>query len=657
MRFIAKIVGWFRLYRWFASALVPWVLGALCSGMPVGDARATDLSMHWRVHWDDNGSLTAEEAMQPDVPWKTDTRRGNYGYRPGVLWLRLEVPATPTLSGRWWLALGQPYIDRMDIYAQGVMQAVATLGDSVSASPAPVYPTRHLMLLPPSDMPQVWLVRVQTTSAMNVSAWLLQDDDLAQSMPWQLISAGLFITLYLLSAGIYTVSALVLRQIVQLAYSLYMVCLLAIFLGTQQPLLLNTIMGSPIWANWVTGFGVLMAPAIGGLLWIVILDLRRTRSAWFKMYAGIIVVCILSLATINTPLYRFAALWAVLGVLILGIISIGLALWAMRRPEQRFRLGLYVLAFGVTVATAMALNLSVAGMITPRPWFSLAFDASALLHVLFLAIATNWSVRNREREGREAVFRQRLLADQQAQIQSFSAFVAHELLNPLARIGRSAEMVLRDNSNLNKTLRRVSDIRAWAFESGKLVEVFLNNAALQSGQAQVRPISIYLSDWMSEVQTEFTLNYPQAILRLGWPDGNPKVVFDPLLTKLALENILINALKYAGPLVPVTIQAAVLPGSVVFTVEDEGPGLTPEQYLQLGDSVLLRQPTQEKPGFGLGLSLVAYIAKAHGGRLHAQPRQPQGVCWLLELNQNCTAESRLLAPSVGSSGKRPNTNA
>jgi signal transduction histidine kinase len=611
-------------------------LWLFCIGgcLGAGATWASDLSTDWRVHWDQLGTLTPQEMMQPNVPWQTDTRSGNYGHRSGVVWLRIEVPAAQAANtGRRWLALGEPYIDQMDVYAQGNPQPYATVGDSVRPSPASIYPTRHLVQLPDNSVPQIWLVRVQTTSAINISARLVHDDALAQSMPRELFTAGLFVTLYLLSAGLYAVSAMVLRQAVQLAYSFYMLCLLTIFLGTQQPLLLNATLGSHAWANWVHGFGILMIPSAGSLLWMVILDLRRTHPHWFKAYAGIILVCSLSLASINTPFFRVAAFVSMMGVLVLGLASIGLALWTMRQPELRRKLGLYVLAFGVTVATAMACILSASGFIPPRPWFNLAFDTSALLHVLFLAIATSWSVRDMQRQGREATFRQRLMDDQKAQIRSFSAFVAHELLNPLARMGRSAEMVLREAKLPPKTLRRITDIRASAFESGKLVEVFLNNAALQSGQAQVRPVSMDVSAWMAQVQTEFTLNYPQAVLQICWPQDAPPVVLDPLLAKLSLENILINALKYAGPQCPIHIQVVVQPASVLFRVEDEGPGLKPEQYLLLGQSALLRHPTQDQPGFGLGLSLVATIAQAHGGSLQAQPRQPQGVCWLLELGQ------------------------
>jgi signal transduction histidine kinase len=108
-----------------------------------------------------------------------------------------------------------------------------------------------------------------------------------------------------------------------------------------------------------------------------------------------------------------------------------------------------------------------------------------------------------------------------------------------------------------------------------------------------------------------------------------------LLAKLALENIVINALKYAGADKPVQIRLAVdRNGHAEFTVEDQGPGLEPEQYAQIGQTVQLRKPNQDKPGFGLGLSLVAHIARAHGGSFSASPGQTQGVCWVLKLGQS-----------------------
>jgi len=96
-----------------------------------------------------------------------------------------------------------------------------------------------------------------------------------------------------------------------------------------------------------------------------------------------------------------------------------------------------------------------------------------------------------------------------------------------------------------------------------------------------------------------------------------------------VENIIINCLKYAGTSNAVTITVSAFNGVAILAVNDLGPGLKPEQYAQIGQAVLLREPNQEKPGFGLGLSLVSHIAKAHGGAFTAQPGQPSGIRWEL----------------------------
>jgi two-component system OmpR family sensor kinase len=216
-------------------------------------------------------------------------------------------------------------------------------------------------------------------------------------------------------------------------------------------------------------------------------------------------------------------------------------------------------------------------------------------------------------------------------VQSFSSFVAHELLNPMARIGRSAEMLAREADLDAKPARRISDIRVWAFETGKLVEAFLNSASLKSGQALVKPTKVDLAAWLQDIQTELALNYPQVELIWTVDSQAISATFDPLLAKVALENIIINCLKYAGTSNPVTIDVSVPNGIAFLAVNDLGPGLKPEQYAQIGQAVLLREPNQEKPGFGLGLSLVAHIAQAHGGAFSAQPGKPNGVRWELRL--------------------------
>ena len=594
-------------------------------------AGPTYLNAQWQVLVDPTSQMQPLDLFAPEVEWHADTRQGMNGYKPGVFWAQFQVPAVAAGQDGMLLSVGYPYLDKIDVYAWGQSEPFASMGDT-RTSPAPILSVAsHLIRLPALPTEQRYLLRVQTTSALNVKAQLLSQDELLQSQSTGQFRAGAFVTLYLLSALMYVVGAIVMRQPVQLAYALYLLCLLAIFVGVSQPILLNAWLGTPRWANWITGFGILFIPASGLLLWTVILRLRSQRPALFKVYMGLVAYCAISLFSINTPWYGQAAQLSVLGILFIGAFNLGLAGWTMRDPTQRKTLALFILAFLLSTVTAIVNNLSVVGAISPRPWFAAAFDASSLVHVILFAVATNLAIRKLEADNKEGQFQHRLLSQQRDQVQSFSSFVAHELLNPMARIGRSAEMLARETDLEVKPARRVADIRVWAFETGKLVEAFLNSESLKSGQALVKPTQVNLDAWLRDIQNELTLNYPHVELQWKVDAQAISATFDPLLAKIALENIIINCVKYAGTSNAVTIAASVLNGVAVLVVNDLGPGLKPEQYAQIGQAVLLREPNQEKPGFGLGLSLVAHIAQAHGGAFTAQPGQPGGVRWELRL--------------------------
>ena len=99
---------------------------------------------------------------------------------------------------------------------------------------------------------------------------------------------------------------------------------------------------------------------------------------------------------------------------------------------------------------------------------------------------------------------------------------------------------------------------------------------------------------------------------------------DPTLVGRALANLLDNAVKHGGGLERLEVRTR--PGFVLFELLDRGPGFTPE----LLDRVF--QPFVQGAGnLGLGLALVARIARAHGGSVKASNRSDGGARLLLEL--------------------------
>jgi two-component system sensor histidine kinase QseC len=82
---------------------------------------------------------------------------------------------------------------------------------------------------------------------------------------------------------------------------------------------------------------------------------------------------------------------------------------------------------------------------------------------------------------------------------------------------------------------------------------------------------------------------------------------------MLLRNLLDNALRYSPPGARIRVAVARGAEGVLLTVEDSGPGMTPEQIARLGER-FFRVLGNERSGSGLGWSIVQRVVQA----LHAQ---------------------------------------
>ncbi|HEX2450217.1 MAG TPA: ATP-binding protein, partial [Gemmatimonadales bacterium] len=82
-----------------------------------------------------------------------------------------------------------------------------------------------------------------------------------------------------------------------------------------------------------------------------------------------------------------------------------------------------------------------------------------------------------------------------------------------------------------------------------------------------------------------------------------------------------------GGVVRVTVGTT--PGVITFTVENDGPGIDPDDAERIFD-IYVTKPGDESRSFGLGLPLSRRLARLLGGELRALP-QASGGCFLLEL--------------------------
>jgi anti-sigma regulatory factor (Ser/Thr protein kinase) len=108
---------------------------------------------------------------------------------------------------------------------------------------------------------------------------------------------------------------------------------------------------------------------------------------------------------------------------------------------------------------------------------------------------------------------------------------------------------------------------------------------------------------------------------------------DVSLLKMALTNLLANALKFIPPGAPpdVTIAAAITPERCRIEVQDRGIGIAPEDQERIFAPLVRLHGMQEYPGNGLGLAIVAKAVNMMGGRVGVTSAPGQGSTFWIEL--------------------------
>ncbi|MET9675531.1 HAMP domain-containing sensor histidine kinase [Streptomyces sp. NPDC006482] len=206
--------------------------------------------------------------------------------------------------------------------------------------------------------------------------------------------------------------------------------------------------------------------------------------------------------------------------------------------------------------------------------------------------------------------------------EAFLADAAHDLRTPAASLRTLAETALRGETDSTDVHRRTLRL---AEGMGRLVDGLLTRARLMSGTATVARQPLRLDQLVEAVAQEAAEASTEGP-RIRVEAEDTVVVADPDLVRRAVGNLLGNALAHGhGPGLPADVLITVVRDGTL-TVEDEGPGLPPE----VADA-LFERFRSGSGSTGLGLSIAAWVAHAHGGTLTAGRGERGGARFVLRL--------------------------
>ncbi len=218
--------------------------------------------------------------------------------------------------------------------------------------------------------------------------------------------------------------------------------------------------------------------------------------------------------------------------------------------------------------------------------------------------------------------------------------IAHDLKTPLNRLRNRAEGALRDprggdayREGLERTIEEADGLI-------KTFNALLLIARLEAGTIEETATTFDVADILDDVSELYQPVAEESGLSIKTTASGPvKIHANKQLIVQAVANLIDNAIKYGQKTVAagnraspdeVTVDVRPRNGSVEIRVGDHGPGISPADRKRVLNRFVRLEQSRTKPGTGLGLSLVAGVARMHGGTVELDDNKP-GLCVALVL--------------------------
>jgi len=295
-------------------------------------------------------------------------------------------------------------------------------------------------------------------------------------------------------------------------------------------------------------------------------------------------------------------------------------------------------------------------------WFLVRIEDAEDGNAVLRATATQHTVQELLQE-REITYRNLLAAylrlqEVNRQKTVFLASAAHELKTPLAVIKGYYDLLL--SGSLGKLTDKQRDILQESKDSCerlvRLVSMFLNYSALESGKLVLHLRENDLRDCLSELATRWHEAFVRKHVRLDAMLGGdlPIFKFDYQKVQQTVANLLDNALKHTPAGGHVTLRAELHfwerrsaeeiqsierrrermqhPNSLKVSVSDNGPGIASEHHQEIFEDFVRVDRTSS--GMGLGLAIAKRLVQAHRGKIwvDSEPRRGCTFTFLLPID-------------------------
>ncbi len=221
------------------------------------------------------------------------------------------------------------------------------------------------------------------------------------------------------------------------------------------------------------------------------------------------------------------------------------------------------------------------------------------------------------------------------------AMVCHEFRNPLNNVLLSASYLDRYESQLSETQKgkHLADIQANVERMTRIIDDILVIEKMATHPVEAPLMQLNVVDFCQDLIAEMRPLLGDRSIALRSEKIPTSVTIDERLLRPILTNILANAVHYSPNQSAIHMTVAAQPEWLIFTIQDTGIGISPEDLPRLFDPFHRGKNVSNIPGTGLGLSIVKKFVDLQQGKVEVQSQVGKGTIFTVWLPIICSPQT------------------
>jgi signal transduction histidine kinase len=202
--------------------------------------------------------------------------------------------------------------------------------------------------------------------------------------------------------------------------------------------------------------------------------------------------------------------------------------------------------------------------------------------------------------------------------------IAHDLKTPLNRLRITIEEARRKQERGISVAEELDEAVLEADEINRTFEALLRIAQIESGARKARFAPVDLNEIVAALGEIYDSVAEDAgmSLDLALAEHIPAVAGDRELLVQMYSNLIENAIRHCPTGTRIRLATARLPDGIATSVEDNGPGIPPDERTKVLGRLYRLERSRTSPGTGLGLSLAKAVADLHGAAMRLEDAEP-----------------------------------